>query len=87
VETETTEPVGEEATTTAPESGTTVAPEASVGEQAVPHPAVDTQVVVREAMIEDVASLCTAPMPEVGCQAVGVSSCLMMTSLTWISSR
>jgi hypothetical protein len=71
VETEATKPAVEVVTATAPGSGTTVAPEANAEERADPHPEASTQVVVREAMIEDVVPLRSAPMLETGSSSRG----------------
>jgi hypothetical protein len=64
VETESTEPTVGAMTMTAPESETSVAPEVSTEEQAYLHPEACTNVVVRMVMIEEVAPLRSAPMPE-----------------------
>jgi hypothetical protein len=63
-ETVTSEPVVEVVTATAPGSETLVAPEASAEAPVDLQPEASTQVIVREAMIEDVALLCSAPVPE-----------------------
>jgi hypothetical protein len=47
-------------------SGTIVAPEASAEARIKLHPEASTQVVIREAMIEDVAPLRSVPMLETG---------------------
>jgi hypothetical protein len=43
----------------------------SVEERDDPHPEVSTQVIVREAMIEDAVPLRLAPMPEIGSSSCG----------------
>jgi hypothetical protein len=71
VEAVTTEPVVEAATTTTLALGTTVAPEASAGAQVDPQPEANTQVVIREVMIEDATPLRSAPMLETGSTSSG----------------
>jgi hypothetical protein len=58
VEATTTEPVVEQVTTTAPEPRVEI--------QVDPQPSSSTEVVVREAMVEDAAPLHSAPMSEAG---------------------
>jgi hypothetical protein len=71
VETESTEPVVGATTATAPGSGTTVALEPSAEARVDPQLEASTQVIVREVMIEDAASLRLAPMPETGTTSRG----------------
>lgn len=71
VETLATEPAAEAVTVIAPRLGTTIAPEPSAKARVDPHPEAGTKVVIREAMIEDVAPLRSAPMPETGSSSCG----------------
>jgi hypothetical protein len=71
VETVAAELVVEVKTATTPRSGTTVAPESSAKARVDPPPKASTQVVVREAMIKDVAPLRSPPMPETGTTSPG----------------
>jgi hypothetical protein len=71
VEAESTELVIEAATGTSPGPGTTVAPELSAEEPVDPHPEVSIDVVVCEAVIEEVAPLHSAPMPATGSSSRG----------------
>jgi hypothetical protein len=65
VETKPTELVAETAEGTAPELGTTVAPKLRMGTRVDPLSGSSTYVVVREPIIEEVAPIRSAPMPEV----------------------
>jgi hypothetical protein len=65
VEMEPAEPVAETAEGTTPELGTTVAPEMRMKTRVYPLPRASTDVVVRETIIEEVAPIRSAPMPEV----------------------
>jgi hypothetical protein len=64
VEAESTEPVIEATTALAPGLGTTVAPELSAEVQIDLHPEASTDIVVREAAIEEAMPLRLEPMPE-----------------------
>jgi hypothetical protein len=70
-ETMATRPVAEAAMVTAPRPGTTVAPELSAEARVDPHPEASTNLVVREAVIEEAAPLRSAPMLETGSSSRG----------------
>jgi hypothetical protein len=71
VEAVATEPVAKEVIATTPGPGTTIASKPSVEERVDPHSEAGTEVVVREAMIKDVAPFHSTPMTEIGSSSRG----------------
>jgi hypothetical protein len=66
-----TQSVAKPTTSIAPGPGSSTAPELSAEAQVDPQPEAGTEVVIREAMIEDAAPLRSAPMPETGTSSRG----------------